>query len=520
MNINMSDFFKNNFSSETFSASVQIQDGNIKFPVRTDNSQFLSEGMKLLNSLMSGDTFTGFVSEIKDGTAFITMNNGAEISAKLSDGAMINAGQNVTFIVEENAGNRISIKPVLAGEQQAVLIDKALEAAGLGPTEDNINIVKGLLGLGMPVDSDTISQMARYSMQFPDASINTIANLMRLEIPVTSDNIKEFQIYSQFDGKIESLLSEVEQEFVSSMVSSSDDSSALNVFKDIISTIYEGFDGNAVQSSLAGDILSDTSAVELKNMLSNAGLNDIADNLMKTSVKEVLTRLLSGETFTDGNSLKEIINSKGFRELLHAAVNDTMKLTPRDVEEGEAAVSSYYKRIRKNVTTIESFLKSNDLQSSQGLSKSLSDIRSNIDFMNDLNKNMTYFQMPIKFSESEGNGELYVFTNKKKLANNTDNISAMLHLDMENLKSMDIYVNLSKGNNISTNFVLETEELLDFVYQHIDKLNERLEQLGYKTHFEMKVAQDADERLDFVKDFIEKDIRPASGGQYLFDVKA
>ena len=55
---------------------------------------------------------------------------------------------------------------------------------------------------------------------------------------------------------------------------------------------------------------------------------------------------------------------------------------------------------------------------------------------------------------------------------------------------------------------------------HIDKLNERLEQLGYKTHFEMKVAQDADERLDFVKDFIEKDIRPASGGQYLFDVKA
>lgn len=36
--------------------------------------------------------------------------------------------------------------------------------------------------------------------------------------------------------------------------------------------------------------------------------------------------------------------------------------------------------------------------------------------MNDLNKNMTYFQMPVKFSESEGNGELYVFTNKKNLA--------------------------------------------------------------------------------------------------------
>ena len=96
----------------------------------------------------------------------------------------------------------------------------------------------------------------------------------------------------------------------------------------------------------------------------------------------------------------------------------------------------------------------------------------------------------------------------------------MLHLDMDNLKSMDIYVNLSKGNNVSTNFVLETEELLDFVYQHIDKLNERLKQLGYKTHFEMKTATDRNDRLDFVKDFVQKDIHPASGEQYIFDAKA
>ncbi len=140
--------------------------------------------------------------------------------------------------------------------------------------------------------------------------------------------------------------------------------------------------------------------------------------------------------------------------------------------------------------------------------------------MNDLNKNMTYFQMPVKFSKSEGNGELYVFTNKKNLAGKTDNISAMLHLDMDNLKSMDIYVNLSGGNNVSTNFVLETEELLDFVYQHIDRLNARLEKLGYNTHFEMKVAADSSDRLDFVKDFIEAEARPAAGGQYIFDAKA
>lgn len=70
------------------------------------------------------------------------------------------------------------------------------------------------------------------------------------------------------------------------------------------------------------------------------------------------------------------------------------------------------------------------------------------------------------------------------------------------------------------NFVLETEELLDFVYQHIDRLNARLEKLGYNTHFEMKVAADSSDRLDFVKDFIEAEARPAAGGQYIFDAKA
>ncbi len=34
----------------------------------------------------------------------------------------------MTFMVEYNSDNKISIKPVLANEQQAVLIDKALEA--------------------------------------------------------------------------------------------------------------------------------------------------------------------------------------------------------------------------------------------------------------------------------------------------------------------------------------------------------------------------------------------------------
>ena len=36
----------------------------------------------------------------------------------------------------------------------------------------------------------------------------------------------------------------------------------------------------------------------------------------------------------------------------------------------------------------------------------------------------------------------------------------------------------------------------------------------------MKVAESSSDRLDFVKDFIEAETRPATGGQYIFDAKA
>ena len=90
----------------------------------------------------------------------------------------------------------------------------------------------------------------------------------------------------------------------------------------------------------------------------------------------------------------------------------------------------------------------------------------------------------------------------------------MLHLDMEHLGPIDVYVKLNK-KNVSTNFILESEELLNFVYSHIDELNERLEKLGYSTHFE-----NVKDEFDFVNDFIERDIRPENNGQYILDVKA
>jgi len=510
MNINMSDFFKNNISSGSQTTDVNVSE-NVSHESSGSNNAVQAAGMKILNSLMSGDTFTGYVSQLNGDNAYITMNNGAQIQAKLMQGALINIGQNVTFMVEDNSDNKISIKPVLANEQQAVLIDKALEAAGLGATDDNINIVKELLGLGMPVDAQTLGNMVKYSMKFPEASLNTVANLMRLEIPVNEQNIREFQMYGQFNGHIENLLSDMENGIVNDLLKNNQD---IMDFKNVITGMYEGLDGETVSSSSACDVLSQQTIDELNNMLSDSGVK-LNNDISETSVKELINQLAENNSLNSDN-FQKIINSGSFREILHAVINDTMKLTPKDIQEGEEAVSSYYKRIRKNVENIENSLKSAG-NSAPELSKSLSDIKSNIDFMNDLNKNMTYFQMPVKFSKSEGNGELYVFTNKKNLAGKTDNISAMLHLDMEHLGPLDVYVAL-QDTKVSTKFYVQNDTILDYLEANMEVLTQRLKQRGYDCNCETTLRTELQQTAQAMAPILK------AGGsvpvaQYAFDVR-
>ena len=407
--------------------------------------------------------------------------------------------------------------------------------------------------MNMPVDTDTISEMMKNTIHFPEADINTIANLMKLEIPVTSDNIAQFEAYKSYEHSIMGELNNIGQDIsstVAEFINSSEYDKGISIVDNTINTLYQTGSGETVQNSEQIYNSSD-GAVKLSGNQDNAQKAAGIDSQQLNSYmdKDSLGQLVSkiSDTFgsnaqniinaiKDGNiSTKELlmninellknshsesdaaglINSKEYGALLKQMTAETMMLTPAAVAE-ENSIKNFYKRLKSSIDNITDNLQKSAQESS--LAKDMTQIKSNIDFMNDLNKNMTFFQMPLKFSDSEGNGDLYVFTNKKALANNPDEVSAMLHLDMPNLGPVDIYVKLNH-TNVSTNFILETEELLDFVYAHIDELNERLEQLGYSTHFEMTLSNKEND-FDFNTDFIEKDVHSDNGGQYVFDIKA
>lgn len=493
---------------------------------------------KYLASLLAGDTVTGVVNSMKDNQVILSLPNGENLFARLAQGAQVQLGQSMTFQVQENKGNFVALRPLFGDAQQMVLVQKALEAAGLSANESNMAIVQELLARNMSIDAAMLNEMVKNNLKFPNASLDTMANLVKLNIPVTQENIEQYEAYTHYErnmaGQLDSLPSALSDTLT--QLTGQDPVQAGTFLKNVTAALYEGLP-QEMQAGLSETMPQDAVREGLAQKITET-FNDtpqggqaqaLAEQITEgnATVKETLSQLadlIAGTKNTPGDTqaagqtekkLTQLLASKELGQLLKGQIEETLYLKPQ-MADSEESIKGFYKRVRSSLEAVSK--ETQKAAEGSALSANLNEIKSNIDFMNDLNRNMTYFQMPVRFSEGTGNGELYVFTNKKILHNNPENVSALLHLDMEHLGPVDVYVKLA-GKNVTTNFCLEDSETLDFVYDHIDRLNARLEALGYTAHFEMKLTQ-PQENFDFEKDFLQNQTGGAPTSQYIFDIKA
>ena len=158
--------------------------------------------------------------------------------------------------------------------------------------------------------------------------------------------------------------------------------------------------------------------------------------------------------------VSKLVKTEGFQKLLKTTIENKMLLKPEDLQR-EGAVKEYYHKAGEKAEKLQRILH---------------------EFVNEF---VNYVQLPLKLINQNTQGDLYVYTKKKNLGKNGEELTAMLHLDMEYLGSIDVMVKM-KEKKVSTNFILETEELLDFIEEHIDLLNKRLEEKGYSVSSTVK----------------------------------
>lgn len=213
--------------------------------------------------------------------------------------------------------------------------------------------------------------------------------------------------------------------------------------------------------------------------------------------------------------MTRLFGSREFAAILKNRAEKQWLLEPEQLKEA-SKVSDLYERLDHQMKQMENVMKAAGVTQNSFV-QTAADIRSNIEFMNQINQVYTYVQLPLKLSGQNASGDLYVYTNKKNLNDPEAELTAFLHLDLENLGSTDVSIRM-KDKNVKTNFYIADDASYDLIEKHLPVLEKRLAQKGYRCSITMSKEE---KKVEFVEDFLQRDM-PQAGTlhRYSFDVRA
>lgn len=273
-------------------------------------------------------------------------------------------------------------------------------------------------------------------------------------------------------------------------------------------------DGRQVQAEADGGRLQGSNAEKLSTD-GQVVSSETAENSSRPGV-DSLAELMKSDLFTKGDTrqLLRLFASKEFRNLLTEQMKENFLLKPEMVADKEE-VEQFFTKLREQVSRLAQTVSEAGKAQTQ-LFTQTNQLRENLDFLHQLSQTMQYVQLPLRMAGQETTGDLYVYANKKGLTKE-DSISAFLHLDMEHLGPVDVYVAM-QNRKVNTHFYLQDDAMIDFIQAHIHLLNERLEQKGYQMQTEVS-QKDTPSK---VTEEMRKDQEEESVciNQYSFDVRA
>lgn len=223
---------------------------------------------------------------------------------------------------------------------------------------------------------------------------------------------------------------------------------------------------------------------------------------------------------TTKERLLRLLTDDKFGEVLKSSITKQFLLKPEAVTSTKN-IEELYSKITKQAEQALNVLEAAGKSTPEN-AKAVNNISDNVNFMNELNHAVTYVQIPLMMNGKAAHGDLYVYTKKKSLANNDGNISALLHLDMDNLGPMDVYVKLTNGTKVNTHFYLQDDATIDFIEAHIDLLNERLIKKGYETDLNVSVKDFSKGATNMSEEFMKSEPfeERHNFSKFSFDVRA
>lgn len=564
----------------------------------------------VLRNLFAGDIFEATVNEIKNSEVTLGLSDGQTILARLQGQVPLQVGEAMFFQVKSNQGSQMEIKPFPMGTEGNPTLLKALDAAGLKVTEQNLSMVHSMMEQQLPIDKESLLHMVRLSGSHPSIPRSTLVEMTKYEIPVTEENAVMFENYKMDQGKVEQSLEQIfhdlpqkfsddampvkqSVEFHNRLVSilageeeqgvtgqkegvleqnfstekagenqvndmtrqtvelqkqgenqtsqavveaqqeaqgvPTDAKQASHGQQEVVQTVESlkaaesqiaGKEGDMLftqnETQLLSHTMTQSELVELNQALEVLTKKPTdASEMTAKQLLGIVKDFLSGEEGISEKNIRNLFSKKSYQQVLRHALETEWLLNPKDLTDSEK-MRDFYTKMDKQMGQISELLS----QNTQAMGKTMQaflDVQNNLHFMNVLNQTYTYMQIPLKMSNQNAQGDLYVYTNKKNLQDKEGELSAFLHLDLEHLGSTDVSVKMH-GTKVDTKFYLSDETAYQLILEHAGLLEEQLEKKGY--HCKVNVENE-EKKPDFVSDFLMQG-RPVGGAlhRYSFDMRA
>lgn len=230
-----------------------------------------------------------------------------------------------------------------------------------------------------------------------------------------------------------------------------------------------------------------------------------------TGIKELLSTIPDKELHT-------LLTSESFSRVMKGQFLSGWTLSPNGLKE-ENGMERLYGKMQEQLTELTNLSRMFATRpTGEAIIHTTTDMQQNMEFMKLLGEHFAYMQLPIKLSEENAHGDLYVMTKKEALKKSKDNLKVLLHLEMDSLGVLDIHIT-KEHTNISTKFFAEKEAARKLLEKNANLLRDAINQQGYSFTSEFATKEND---IDLIHDFMETNSPAPTGSvtRYNFDLRA
>ncbi|WP_027621509.1 flagellar hook-length control protein FliK [Acetivibrio clariflavus] len=417
-------------------------------------------------------------------------------------------------------------------------LKKLLMELGIKPDKNNIEIAEAIKQNEIPLDKDIFKKISDTITAFKNVTAQKVAFLIANKIEPERQNIALLNKIVDEKQKVDAMLKSTFEalinlndedvlEHLSQILNEnpSDETYTLeknvqqfnysqemisrNVTESVFSS-YEQKNGQIqlqvkqkmqefVNKFMKSSLQQGTKLQEEENIFVNKALQYLKDNLtgleemdiykqksLENIIKDIFRQLkentkeikkVSGLEVSKEQSIK---NQDNYKHKISEAFEKLYIKVTEKTSGNDLKINRVYKDIYHKLETIKSVIEqSAALQKNEILNK-IENLQSSIKFINDINNQSIYIQLPLNIQGKDTTGEIYVLKRKsrgKKI--DPQNTTVFVSLNTPNLGQIDSLITVYK-KNISLNIRVEEQSIINLIREnHIQLYNSLLDK-GYK----------------------------------------